>query len=173
MDNIRLLNSDDAQNFRNLRIDSLKFDPDSWLSSMEEESDLPLSAFANRIRYATSAPIYGYYGYFKDNNLVAYAQVSPSSWNKKKHIATLYDVCVDKNIRRQAVGSKLIKFIVAQAKKTAGLEKLNLFVTSNNIGAAKFYESTGFVKTAIFPESVKEENGSYQDEYLYVLDLKK
>jgi ribosomal protein S18 acetylase RimI-like enzyme len=170
---IRLLKSSDALAFKNLRIASLQWDPDSWLSSMAEEKDLPLASFANKILYAYSDPIYGYYGLFENDKLSAYAQLSPSSWNKKKHIATLYDVCVDKSARRRSVGSKLIKFIIDSAKRIGTLEKLQLFVTSNNTGAAKFYESLGFVKTAIFPESVKEEDGRYQDEYLYVFNLKK
>ena len=172
MEIIRILTSNDAQQFRDLRLLSLDWDPDSWLSSISEEANLPISSFANRLTYAISNPIFGYYGFFEDNKLLGYAQLSPSSWNKKKHIATLYDICVNKFERRKSVGSKLINFIIKESKNTASLEKLHLFVTSNNIGASHFYESLGFKKTSIFPESVKEQDGRYQDEYLYVLNLR-
>jgi len=102
---------------------------------------------------------------------LAYAQLSPSSWNKKKHLATLYDVCVRSDQRRKSVGSTLLKFVILETKKVKTLEKIHLFVTSENITASKFYERLGFAKTAIIPKSVKEKDSSYQDEYLYILDL--
>lgn len=168
---IRLLNTADAEQFKTLRLASLEWDQDSWLSSVSEEKDLPITSFANKLMYAASQPIYGYYGFFEKNKLLAYAQLSPSSWNKKRHIATLYDICVAKTERRKSVGTKLLKFIIQEVKKIKTLEKLQLFVTSNNTGAAKFYESLDFAQTATIPNSVKEEDGRYQDEYLYVFNL--
>lgn len=169
---IRLLSSGDSEDYQTLRLASLEWDPDSWLSSMEEEKGLPRYAFENQLTRAYFAPIFGYWGFFENNKLLAYAQLSPSSWNKKKHIATLHDVCVDKDHRRKSVGTKLIKFIINATKKVATLEKLQLYVTSNNTGATKFYESLGFNKAATIPEVVKEKDGRYQDEFLYVLNIK-
>jgi len=169
---IRLLTSQDAEGFKNLRLGSLEWDPDSWLSSMEEEKDLPTYSFANKLSHATSAPIFGYWGLFENDKLLAYAQIAPSSWNKKKHIVHLYDVCVDKNSRRKSVGTTLIKFIINEAKKHKNIEVVNLYVTSNNKSAINFYEKLGFQKTATLPNSVKEKDGRYQDELLYSLKLK-
>ncbi len=164
---IRILNINDVEEFRNLRLDSLKNDPDSWLATFDEEKDLPNMSFANKIQYAYSPPIFGFYGYFENNKLIGYAQLSSSYWNKKKHIVTLYDICISKEARRKSVGTKLINFIIEKVKTAPYIEQIQLRVNSRNSGAISFYEKIGFDKTVILPESVKEADGSYQEEYLY------
>ncbi len=168
---IRLLNINDSEGFRTLRLNSLKEDPDSWLATYDEEKDLPNISFANKIQFAYSSPIFGFYGYFEANKLLAYAQLSSSYWNKKKHIVTLYDVCVSKDARRKAVGTRLINFIIEKAKTVPYIEQIQLRVNSRNPGAISFYEKLGFIKTAVFPESVKEIDGTYQEEYLYIYSI--
>lgn len=168
---IRLLTPEDADEFKRIRLSSLVDDPLSWLSSLEEESELPPFAFANKIRYAIIPPLFGYYGFFDNKKLLAYAQLANSYWNKKKHVVNIYDVCVDKSARRKSVGSKLMKFIIEKTRKTDGMEQIHLWVTSKNSPAISFYEKLGFIKTAITKNTVKEKNGEYQDELLYTLDL--
>ena len=168
---IRILDFGDAEAFKNIRIGSLVDDPLSWLSSLEEEKDLPPYAFSNKLKFAIAPPIFGYYGYFEDGKLQAYAQLSNSFWNKKKHIINLYDVCVSKEVRRKSVGTKLMKYIIDKAKKTPGIEQIHLWVTSTNKGAITFYESLGFKMAASTKNTVKENDGNYQDEILYTLNL--
>ena len=168
-ESIRLLKPEDAESFKKIRLDSLVNDPLSWLSSINEEKDLPSYAFSNKIRYATTPPIFGYYGYFDNGRLLAYAQLAGSFWNKKKHVVNVYDVCVSKEARRKSVGSKLMKFIIQAIKKTPGLEQIHLWVTSSNSTAISFYEKLGFKKTASTKNTVKEADGKYQNEILYTL----
>jgi ribosomal protein S18 acetylase RimI-like enzyme len=171
-DEIRLLNSDDANEFKSIRLESLTTDANSWLSSIDEEKDLPTSSFVNKIEYGLTPPHFGFYGYFSDGKLLAYAQISPNYWKKTMHIATLYDVCVSPSARRKAVGSKLIKFMIEKMKTVKGMEQIQLRVTSRNKGAIAFYERIGFTKVATFPDAVKENDGTYQDEFLYCLNIK-
>jgi ribosomal protein S18 acetylase RimI-like enzyme len=169
---VRLLTPEDAEAFKKIRLSSLVDDPLSWLSSLEEEKDLPTYAFSNKIKYATTPPIFGYYGYFNDGDLLAYAQLSSSFWNKKKHVVNIYDVCVTKEDRRKSIGSKLMTFIIKNVKKTPGMEQIHLWVTSQNSAAISFYEKLGFKKVASTKNTVKELNGSYQDEILYTLNIR-
>lgn len=168
---IRPLYPSDTEAFRVLRLESLKNDPLSWLATYDEEKDLSNFGFQQKIQYATQQPIFGFYGYFEDGKLLAYAQLSPSYWRKKKHIANLYDVNVSKVERRKGIGAKLIKFIIEKAKAVGYIENIYLFVNSENPGALSFYEKLGFEKIAVHPKAVKELNGTYQDEILYSLRI--
>ena len=170
---IRFLAEADSLPFKDLRLKSLRDDPDSWLSSIEEEDSLPDVNFALKIRSANYEGVFGYYGYFIDNKLLAYAQISSNYWNKKSHIVNLFDVCVSKEVRRKGIGTKLIRFITVKIKNARPeVEQIQLKVNSRNNGASKFYESFGFQKAATISEGVKEKDGSYQDECLYVLNVK-
>ena len=171
-DIIRPLTTSDTSAFKNLRLASLSQDPASWLATNEEEISQPDYYFSNKISYANTPPLFGYWGVFEDDKLVAYAQIASSFWHKKRHIATLYDVCVSTADRRKGLGSKLIDFIIQKAKLSGFIEQILLWVTSQNSDAISFYESLGFKKIATTPESVKEKDGSYQDEHLYVINLK-
>ena len=169
---LRLLNQEDSQNFKKLRLESLLMDKDSWLSSLEEEKDQPDYFFSNKITFAISAPIFGYWGYFENGQLLGYAQIAVSYWKKRMHIATIFDVCVTPSARKKGVGNRILNFIIDKAKTSSNLEMLQLWVTSRNLEAIKFYEGLGFTKTATNKKSVKETDGNYQDEYLYTLKLK-
>ena len=168
---IKLLSENDVQQFKELRLNSLTDDPLSWHSSLAEENNLDDSFFYGRIVNSRYVPIFGYYGYFENEKLLAYAQLSKSFYLKKSHIATLYDVVVTKEARRKSIGRKLITFIISKAKSVSNIEQIHLKVNSENKGALKFYEALGFKKTATIKDAVKEPDGSYQDEYEYVLKL--
>ena len=168
---IRLLNASDSQMFKILRIASLHKDPLSWHSSIDEEEGLTDSYFANKIHGSIYPPLFGYYGFFENNDLLAYAQIAPNFYNKKRHIATLYDVVVSEKARRKSVGTKLIQFIINEAKSINYIEQLHLKVNSKNIGAIKFYIKLGFKKIATIKDAVKEKDGSYQDEHEFTLKI--
>jgi ribosomal protein S18 acetylase RimI-like enzyme len=170
-DLIRPLYPTDVKEFKKLRLNSLKEDSFSWLATFEEEKDLPDFSFQQKIQYATQQPIFGFYGFFENGYLLGYAQIAPSYWKKKKHIATLYDVCVAKDVRRKNVGNRLLNYMIQKARAIGYVEQINLMVNSGNTGAISFYEKLGFKKIANHPNAVKEMNGTYQDEILYSLQL--
>ncbi len=169
---IRLLNFDDAEKYRELRIKCLTDSPLSWLSTKEDELKLPQSTYVSKIINSVAPPIFGTYGYFLKGTLVAYAQLASNYWSKKSHIINLFDFCVDKNVRHQRIGTKLVTYLIEKAKSANFVEQIQLRVNSENIGAIAFYEKSGFKKIATLPKSVKELNGSYQGEYIYSLFLK-
>lgn len=83
----------------------------------------------------------------ESNNVLGYAFcvfVQHIGDNILTDIKTLYidDLCVDKNIRGQKIGSKLYDFVVQFAKQS-GCYNLTLNVWSLNSSAMKFYEKCG------------------------------
>jgi len=167
---IRLLTFEDAEQFKNLRLETLREDPKAWTSTLENEINLPQTSFGSMISYSIKFPVFGYYGYFEGENLLAYALISPNYWPKKKHVAIIADVCVKKSDRKKGVGSQLIQLLIQKAKEVSGIEQIQLWVNSDN-AATGFYEKQGFTRIATIPNGVKEPDGSYQDEYLYGLKI--
>lgn len=168
---IRLLNSTDTLQFKKLRLETLALDPKSWLSTYENEKDLPNEVFQNRIEYWNYFPKFGYFGYFENDSLLAYILISPNSWINKKHIVNMSDFAVSPTQRRKGVGKKLVEGIIETVKNMEGVEQIQFFVNSDNIGAIAFYDKFGFTRVATIPKSVKNPDGTYQDEYIYIFKL--
>ncbi len=168
---IRQLLVSDSEKFRDLRLETLLKDPGFWYSKYEVEKDFPLSDFTSRIAYSTSSPMFGYYGYFDEEKLLAYVQISSNYWAKKKHVVIVSDVCVSPERRKSGIGSELMKFVIEKAKEVPDVEQIELWVNSSNTIAASFYEKLGFKKVAEIPESLKESDGTYQNEYVYILKI--
>jgi ribosomal protein S18 acetylase RimI-like enzyme len=168
---IRLLGNDDTESYRELRLASLTSDPDSFLSTHSDEKGKASDFFRQKIIYATKLPIWGFWGYFENSRLVGYSQTADGYFYKKRHIAYLYEVYVIPEFRRKGIASNLVNYIIDKLKSLPEIEKIELKVNSRNKNAIGFYEKIGFNKVAVVPSSVKEPDGSYQDEYIYNLQL--
>lgn len=168
---IRLLKTGDTSQFKKLRLETLEFDPGSWLSTFESEKNFPDIVFENRIGYWLNFSGFGYFGCFDNNNLLAYILISPNLWPNKKHIVNMSDFAVANDARRKSVGKRLVKEIVEIVRNMAGVEQIQLFVNSDNINAIAFYDKFGFTRVATIPNSVKNSDGTYQDEYIYTFKL--
>lgn len=169
---IRLLDKKDAGTYRKLRLKSLETDPLSFVSQLVYEEKYPEDYFLSKIVNSTKLPIYGIYGYFVKGKLIATAQLGFSYYAKKVHIAYLYEIYVLPEYRRKAIASKFIKNLIKLTKSVKKIEFIELKVNSKNKDAIRFYENLSFKRIATLPRSVKEPNGSYQDEFIYRLHIK-
>lgn len=170
---IRPLTQADAPAYQTLRLLSLKEDPDSYVSLHNWEAAQPASFFANKILYATKKPIFGFYGYFSDQNeLLAYAQLGYEYYPKKQHLVNFYELCVHPENRRKGLATKMIQYLVNLAKAEPTLEQIILHVNANNNSATALYQKLGFTHTATLLKTIKESPTSYQDEYCFLLPLK-
>lgn len=166
---IRPLNVTDSEEFKRLRLETLLEDPKAWISTYEGEKDNTLQVFEERINYWSHFPGFGYFGNFKDGILTAYILISPNYWPNKKHIVNLSDFCVAKTERSMGIGQELMNFIITQIKNVSEAETVQLYVNSQNLPAINFYEKFGFKRVASIPQAVKDKDGAYQDEYIYML----
>ena len=169
---IRLLTEKDANQYQKIRLQSLKTDPEAFLSTFESESKLPLEYFQHKIRNAEKDQIFGYYGLFENSRLIAYAQISDGYLAKKKHVAYFYEVYVDPDFRKKGYATQLINFLIDKVRKYKEIEQIELKVNSRNKSAIALYEKLGFKRIAQLPHAVKEPDGTYQDEFIYSFSLK-
>ena len=165
---IRTLTPSDAEVYRELRLQSLRLHPDAYLSSYESEKKL--SIVTTRIRLEPSDNQFTLGAFDVEEKLRGIVTLFRETRPKIDHKAQVYSVYVDPGARKHGVGRSLMKELTARAKGMAGLEVLNLTVTSGNLSAKRLYESLGFVCYGTEPKAMKLGN-EYLDEDLMVLLL--
>ena len=166
---IRPLTITDASIYQTLRLKALKTNPESYLATWETEQNKSTEAFAWEIRYATSSPINGYYG-FLENQLIGYTQLEQLSLPKQQHTAYLFNLYVDPDYRGQGYASKLFDYLSKLAKEKAQVERIFITCNRKNTAAQKLYQKLGFTQYGVKEKSVKWQ-GEYDDEVEMVKKL--
>jgi ribosomal protein S18 acetylase RimI-like enzyme len=94
------------------------------------------------------------------DNVVGFCDILPIAAVGFTHVARL-GMAVRSEWRRQGIGRRLLETCLALARK-AGIEKVELEVFSDNLGAVKMYESFGFTREGVKSRGRKLD-GRYQD----------
>jgi ribosomal protein S18 acetylase RimI-like enzyme len=165
---IRVLDVEDADAFRALRLEGLRDSPTAFGASHDDEVGFTRGDFVRRIEPTEGSwllgavngenVIVGCIGWYRDRG----AKVS-----HKSHIWGMY---VTPRHRRKGIARALVTELVARAKAISGVTQIELFVASGNRGAAGLYEHIGFERVAVHPNSLFVD-GRYIDEELFVLRI--
>ena len=156
---IRLLTPDDAPRYRDIRLDSLRQNPEAFGSTLEHESAMPLSWFAERIVKGNI------FGAFAGGELLGVAGYWPQEGAKVSHKAGFWGMYVRKPARRSGLGQRLVEAVVSRASKR--VEQIQLCVASDNEPAHKLYLKAGFSEYGREILALKQD-GRYFDEILMV-----
>jgi len=137
---IRRLGPEDAADFRAIRLRGLRDHPDAF-SSTAEAWDLPLEAFAERIRQAHVI------GAFDGARIIGTCMLSShlDPGEKVRHKVDLWSVYLVPEARGTGAARRMLAFAIAEAKRL-GYDWLKLQVGEHNPAARKLYSSLGFVE---------------------------
>lgn len=138
--NIRLLTAADAEDYRALRLEGLQTNPEAFGSSFEEEKDISLESFANRLEGQGTFT----FGAFNQGDLLGVATLVQANKVKLKHKASIFAVYVSPKKRGLGIGKQLMVEVINQAKRLVDVEQINLTVVSSNESAKGLYTSLGF-----------------------------
>ena len=105
---------------------------------------------------------------FADNVVVGFCDIVPNAAVGFKHVGRL-GMGVRSEWRRQGIGRRLLETCLAHGKRS-GLEKVELEVYSDNVGAVGLYEAFGFKREGVRVRGRKFAN-RYQDIILMALWL--
>lgn len=164
---IKHLSSKDSEQYKNLRLLSLKSDPESFLSTLDAEMNRDLEYFAAKIMYASSPPIFGYYGFFENDELIGTIQLSNNNLTKTKHFCNIYELYVHPDHRHKKIATRLIDHVIKKVRSINEIEFVRLYVNSNNTASIALYKKYGFEQITSIPQAVREKDGSYQDELVF------
>lgn len=162
---IRQLQAEDAEEYRRLRLESLRLHPEAYGSSFEEES---LMSSAELIHRAT-APPGGTIGAFADGRLAGMAGLFVKPRPKQRHKGELVQVYVEAAHRRSGIARALVLRVIDVARDQQ-LRVVHLHVTMGNDSARRLYLSLGFRPYGVEHRSLLV-NGGLLDEEIMAMDL--
>lgn len=150
------LTKDDYQLYKEMRLELLKNEPNSFGSSFEEEN-----LFEDKIwKYSLTKDNVSTFGAFHKNEMVGLCVVVYNPRSKMSHLSTLHSMYVRKEHRGKGVGRKLIEFAEKTSRKR-GVHRMNLSVVSSNVNAIALYKKIGFKEYGLEPDTIKVDNKFY------------
>lgn len=135
----RRLSPDDAAVYRVLRLEGLRDSPRAFLSTVEEESALPLDAYRVRLSTADNATI----GAFSANALVGIGTIVRETRTRNRHKGDIVGMYVTPSARGAGVARGIMERLIAHAR-SLGLRSIRLDVESENTTARRLYERSAF-----------------------------
>jgi RimJ/RimL family protein N-acetyltransferase len=159
---IRRLTPSEGAAYREIRLEALRLNPESFGSTFEAECARPLAHFSERV---AGCPVFGA---FRDAEIVGMAGFLGREGAKDAHKGYLWGMYVRAGARNAGVGRKLAEAVIEYARRH--VEVLQLDVVSENEAARRLYAGLGFVEYGIERKALKQ-GGRYYDEVLMSKDL--
>jgi RimJ/RimL family protein N-acetyltransferase len=157
---VRRLVSQDAPEYRVLRLAALRESPASFGSSYEEERDRPLGDFAALIGDPGER---AFFGAFSDAQLVGSVGFGRESSLKERHKGFIRGMYVVPGARGQGIGRALLARAIDFAEMLPNLQQITLAVNANNLPAIRLYRAAGFRQYGLEPRALLVD-GTYHDE---------
>ena len=154
---IRTLNPNDFEIWKQLRIDAVKNQPQSFGESYEEVAAQNYQHFCESIKNDTL------FGYEISGKAVGVVGVYGLKHKNTRHRGALFWLYVAPEHRRKKIAQQLVKHALADAAQCYRM--LHLAVNTENIAAISLYQKFGFEIYATEPEAILIGNKFY-DEYL-------
>ncbi|WP_235885684.1 GNAT family N-acetyltransferase [Paenibacillus cymbidii] len=166
--NIRVLNENDVEAYRQLRLRALQLNPEAFGSTYEREATFSLEFVADRVLAAEGKFTLG--AFDRQGALVGIVTFVRESGVKTAHKGNVYGMFVAPEARSRGVGKAMLLALIERAKRLDGVEQLHLAVVSANDRAHRLYEALGFRSYGVEVRALKYE-GNYSDETLMALPL--
>jgi ribosomal protein S18 acetylase RimI-like enzyme len=160
---IRQLGAADAALYREIRLESLRCNPEAYTNSYEDESAQALAWFEETV---SSSAVFAA---CRGSDVLGIAALTPQRGRKKAHKGVVWAIYVRVTARKMGVGRRLIENVIEYARSRLDLIQLN--VNTDNQAARLLYESCGFSQYGIEEYAVKYERG-YIDNVLMMKVLK-
>lgn len=160
---IRQLMDADWRLWKDIRLEALQNAPESFGSSLEEESRWTDADFQRVLKSSYVL------GVFTDSALVSVAGFYALDSLKTRHRGVLWGMYTRPGQREKGMAHALMSALIQHAERC--VTQLHLTCVTCNHAAVSLYQKQGFRIYGTEPKALKM-NGSFFDEYLMVLDLR-
>jgi RimJ/RimL family protein N-acetyltransferase len=161
---VRLLDPDDAEQFKALRLLAVDNAPTAIWPTRQEELARSIEEIAIRIR---STPTQAVFGAFESEALVGITGVRREPLRQVNHKATIWGVFVNPSYRGRGIAQMLLSAATVHAVEQWDVVQLMLSVNAENLPAKRLYASDGFQTFGLEPRSMKVEDRFYDEEHMY------
>ena len=165
---VRQLKRSDLEDYKKIRLNALKNDPEAFGSSYEEESIFSDEQFLRRFKRETAY----IFGAFVAGEIVGLCSLSFQPRKKMEHRADIHQMYVEPFMRNKGIGRALIEKVLEMATSREETEQIYLTVVDTNAAAKRLYETFGFKTYGVEKRAMKY-NGVYYDHVLMVLLMKR
>lgn len=138
---VRILTPADAPAFQLLRLQALIEDPVAFASSYDDERDTPMCVVAERL---APSPHRAIVGAFDGDILVGLAAWHREELDNLGHKGFVWGVFVAPSHRGLGLARRLMRLVIALARRAEGIRELGLTAYADNHRARMLYESLGF-----------------------------
>ena len=143
------------EDFKSLRLRSLKEEQMAFLSSYDDEANLGKDEWERRIKNVVFAIVDG-----KPIGMMTFVLRGRA---KNDHIADIFGVYVEKKFRGKGIGNRLLRNVISRIRKNDRISKISLSVVADQTPAVSLYMKYGFKVVGILERELKL-NGNYYDE---------
>ena len=154
---VRRLTAEDAEAFRALRLEALEHYPEAFQSTYESSADLPLDAYAQRLRQ------YAVFGGFRDGALCGFVGFYRLKNPKIKHKGIIWGMYVKEEARGTGLADAIIETVIAHARER--VEQLLVSIITDNERARGFYGRMGFEPYGLETRALKIGDRYYDEEF--------
>ncbi|MEH1882976.1 MULTISPECIES: GNAT family N-acetyltransferase [unclassified Nostoc] len=140
---IRQLTKYDVKDYRNIRLEALYKNPDSFGTTDHEEAIKTIEQFQDRILVDNNNFILGC---LEDKELIGIFAFHQESRIKLRHKAYITSMYVQQEHRRKGIGKLLLNELIERAKAINEVEILLLDIVEGNFLAKQLYLSLGLWK---------------------------
>jgi len=165
---IRFLKSEDAAEWRRLRIEALQNDPEAFSASLEEYQALSMDEIKRRLWSDGDSFVAGA---FEDGQMTGMAGFFREKGPKSRHKGRVWGVYVTHASRGRGIGRRLMRTLLDRGAAIEGVEQILLSVTVSQEAASCLYRSLGFEPFGREPRALKIKD-HYIDEIYMVLPAK-
>lgn len=152
---IQNLTDQDLESYKAIKLESLREEPLAFDSSFEEVSAWGKDQWRSKYKELTDPNEFLLIGLFEKDLLVGFLQASFYSKEKKKHIAELNTIYINRHFRTHGAGSKLMeKFLITLKDQYPHIRKIQLSVYSPQTAAINLYKKFEFEVYGEFKEEL-------------------
>ncbi len=161
---IRTITPDDAEDYRAIRLQALKDNPEAFGGSYEESVERTVADMRTRLETHTAdnfilvAVI--------DEKMVGTVGLVRQSFLKMRHKAIIWGMYVAPETRGSGIGRALMNDVIIRARQLPDLEQLSLTVVTDNTAARQLYLSFGFEIYGLERHALKLGERYLDEEYM-------
>jgi ribosomal protein S18 acetylase RimI-like enzyme len=162
---IKILESKDAEKYREIRLEALQKHPEAYSSSYEEEIDSSIERYRTRLNDEHTFT----FGAIEENQLVGVVTLVVEKKKKINHRANIFAVYVNHSKRRSGIAKRLMKEAIKKAREIEGVEQIYLTVTASNEPAKNLYQTLGFKTYGLDKRALKIGSIYFDDELMMLV----